>query len=173
MGLRDLFRSKSSTPSTPQPSPGAPANDPRAKDSDLRAQGTQNADEPGRGAVEANASQQSQVNDRNVGEGSNARAVDHEVHGNDAARGANTPQGTEAHGTDTQQLPESGPLRNLVDILLSRGADRARLTLVQSGNVMTHQTRQAHGEAQDEVENGTVDQGSPCSTMLRTCTPRP
>ncbi|MFC3480018.1 hypothetical protein [Kocuria carniphila] len=161
MGLRDLFRSKSSTPSTPQPSPGAPANDPRAKDSDLRAQGTQNADEPGRGAVEANASQQSQVNDRNVGEGSNARAVDHEVHGNDAARGANTPQGTEAHGTDTQQLPESGPLRNLVDILLSRGADRARLTLVQSGNVMTHQTRQAHGEAQDEVENGTVDQGSP------------
>ncbi|WP_270254563.1 hypothetical protein [Kocuria marina] len=58
-------------------------------------------------------------------------------------------------------LPESGALRNLVELLLSRGADRARLTLVQSGNIMTHQTRQAVGDAQDEVENGTVDQGSP------------
>lgn len=58
-------------------------------------------------------------------------------------------------------LLESGALRNLVELLLSRGADRARLTLVQSGNIMTHQTRQAVGDAQDEVENGTVDQGSP------------
>ena len=63
--------------------------------------------------------------------------------------------------TQAAPLPESGALRNLVELLLSRGADRARLTLVQSGNIMTHQTRQAVGEAQDEVENGTVDQGSP------------
>ncbi|WP_312917274.1 hypothetical protein [Kocuria sp.] len=65
------------------------------------------------------------------------------------------------HDPDAVALPESGALRNLVELLLSRGADRARLTLVQSGNIMTHQTRQAVGEAQDEVENGTVDQGSP------------
>ncbi|RUQ11470.1 hypothetical protein D8M38_03040, partial [Kocuria sp. HSID17582] len=63
--------------------------------------------------------------------------------------------------TQAAPLPESGALHNLVELLLSRGADRARLTLVQSGNIMTHQTRQAVGEAQDEVENGTVDQGSP------------
>ncbi|MCG7431998.1 hypothetical protein MHK71_05665 [Kocuria indica] len=65
------------------------------------------------------------------------------------------------HDPDAVALPESGALRNLVELLLSRGADRARLTLVQSGNIMTHQTRQAVGDAQDEVENGTVDQGSP------------
>ncbi|MDO4919341.1 MAG: hypothetical protein Q4A22_07395 [Kocuria sp.] len=62
---------------------------------------------------------------------------------------------------DATPLPETGALRNLVELLLSRGADRARLTLVQSGNIMTHQTRQSVGQAQDEVENGTVDQGSP------------
>ncbi|WP_369060391.1 hypothetical protein [Kocuria rhizophila] len=61
----------------------------------------------------------------------------------------------------SEPLPEDGALHHLVELLLSRGADRARLTLVQSGNIMTHQTRQAVGEAQDEVENGTVDQGSP------------
>ena len=65
------------------------------------------------------------------------------------------------HDPNAVALPESGALRNLVELLLSRGADRARLTLVQSGNIMTHQTRQAVGDAQDEVENGTVDQGSP------------
>ena len=58
-------------------------------------------------------------------------------------------------------LPEKGALAHLVELLLSRGADRARLTLVQSGNIMTHQTRQSVGEGEDEVENGTVDQGSP------------
>ena len=58
-------------------------------------------------------------------------------------------------------LPPGGPLHHLVDILTSRGADRARLTLVQSGNIMTHQTRQSTGQAPEEVENGTVDQGSP------------
>ena len=60
-----------------------------------------------------------------------------------------------------QALPDGGPLRHLVELLLSRGADRAQLTLVQSGNIMTHQTRQAVGDSPDEVENGTVDQGSP------------
>ncbi|GEC98356.1 hypothetical protein KVA01_05110 [Kocuria varians] len=62
-------------------------------------------------------------------------------------------------------LPESGALRHLVEILLSRGAQWARLTLVQSGNIMTHQTRSAVGlsgpRAEGDVENGTVDQGSP------------
>ncbi|RKQ34109.1 hypothetical protein [Kocuria tytonis] len=73
--------------------------------------------------------------------------------GQDAPRRRTEPEAT--------PLPESGALRNLVELLLSRGAHRARLTLVQSGNIMTHQTRQAVGDAQDEVENGTVDQGSP------------
>ncbi|RLZ03779.1 hypothetical protein CWC38_04010 [Kocuria tytonicola] len=62
---------------------------------------------------------------------------------------------------ETTPLPEKGALTHLVELLLSRGADRARLTLVQSGNIMTHQTRQSVGEGEDEVENGTVDQGSP------------
>ena len=145
MGLRDLFRSKGNTPSTPQPSPGAPANDPRAD-------GRQNADLSAQGAPVGNASQQRGADDR----AATAGAGDHGDHRKEGASQAPT-----AQGGDAQQLPETGPLRNLVDILLSRGADRARLTLVQSGNVMTHQTRQAHGNAQDEVENGTVDQGSP------------
>lgn len=144
MGLRDLFRSKSSTPSAPQPSPGAPAQDPRARDADSRGQGHHDADVSGQGAPTGRAPQQREVHDRGPGTGTDTRAEERS-----------------AQSTDVQQLPETGPLRNLVDILLSRGADRARLTLVQSGNVMTHQTRQAHGDAQDEVENGTVDQGSP------------
>ena len=148
MGLRDLFRSKSTTPSTPQPSPGAPASDPRTQDDDSRAQGIQN-----QGLRNAGPSEQGapvgNVPQREVTNGLEGVAVENRADDRPAD------QDTE------QQLPESGPLRNLVDILLSRGADRARLTLVQSGNVMTHQTRQAHGEAQDEVENGTVDQGSP------------
>ena len=145
MGLRDLFRSKSNTPSTPQPSPGAPANDPRAD-------GRQNADTSAQGAPVDNASQQRGADDRAATAGAGNHGDHHEVRAS---------QAPSAQGSDAQQLPETGPLRNLVDILLSRGADRARLTLVQSGNVMTHQTRQAHGNAQDEVENGTVDQGSP------------
>lgn len=163
MGLRDLFRSKSNTPNTPQPSPGAPANDPRAQETDPRAQGIQNADKSGQAVPETNAPQQRDVNDRNdhANAADNDHLVGHDGRATDATPSVNSTQGTDARGTEQQQLPESGPLRNLVDILLSRGADRARLTLVQSGNVMTHQTRQAHGEAQDEVENGTVDQGSP------------
>ena len=92
--------------------------------------------------------------------------------GHDAASAAQDPrpphQDAAAQGTgrrrpeqDATPLPEKGALRNLVELLLSRGADRARLTLVQSGNIMTHQTRQSVEEGQDEVENGTVDQGSP------------
>lgn len=138
MGLRDLFRSKSTTPSTPQPSPGAPAGDPRTQGGDSRAQEIENAGNSGQGTPVGNVPQREATHDT-------AAVVDDGP----------------AHQATEQQLPESGPLRNLVDILLSRGADRARLTLVQSGNVMTHQTRQAHGDAQDEVENGTVDQGSP------------
>ena len=149
MGLRDLFRSKSNTPSAPQPSPGAPAQDPRAQDprareTDSRAQGIPDADTSGQGTPADQYPQSREVNDREPGAGTDSRVEERP-----------------AQGSDVQQLPETGPLRNLVDILLSRGADRARLTLVQSGNVMTHQTRQAHGDAQDEVENGTVDQGSP------------
>lgn len=145
MGLRDLFRSKGNTPNTPQPSPGVPANDPRDKGTDSRAQDVQSA----------NAPQQHDLSDRND------RVAGQDGRATNAAPSADAGRGTDSRGTEEQQLPESGPLRNLVDILLSRGADRARLTLVQSGNVMTHQTRQAHGDAQDEVENGTVDQGSP------------
>lgn len=143
MGLRDLFRSKSTTPSTPQPAPGAPANDPRAQGIDSRAQDNQNASTSGQGAPVGNAPRAEATHDTA------------DVAADNRADDRPAQEATE------QQLPESGPLRNLVDILLSRGADRARLTLVQSGNVMTHQTRQAHGDAQDEVENGTVDQGSP------------
>lgn len=147
MGLRDLFRSKGNTPSTPQPSPGAPANDPRAG-------GPQNADSSAQGAPVGNAPQLRGLDDRV------ATADTGQQHEGRAAHNPSA-QNSAVQGDDVQQLPEDGPLRNLVDILLSRGADRARLTLVQSGNVMTHQTRQAHGDAQDEVENGTVDQGSP------------
>ena len=143
MGLRDLFRSKSTTPSTPQPSPGAPASDPRAQGNDSYAQGIENPSTSGQGAA---------VGDAPQGEA---------AHGTVDVAADNRADDRPGQEATEQQLPESGPLRNLVDILLSRGADRARLTLVQSGNVMTHQTRQAHGDAQDEVENGTVDQGSP------------
>ncbi|MBD2762793.1 hypothetical protein IEE92_09555 [Kocuria sp. cx-116] len=148
MGLRDLFRSKSTTSSTPQPSPGAPANDPRTQEQDSRAQGIQN-----QGIQNSGHSGQ----DAPMGTAPRGEATQDA----DGVTAADRADDRPAQDASEQQLPESGPLRNLVDIVLSRGADRARLTLVQSGNVMTHQTRQAHGDAQDEVENGTVDQGSP------------
>ncbi|WP_423447723.1 hypothetical protein AABM36_05325 [Kocuria sp. KSNUG] len=119
MGLRDLFRSKNTTP-TPQPSPGAAPSDPAAA--------------PVSGQMTPPEAVQN-------------TAGEHHEH----------PRREPA----AEPLPQDGALQHLVELLLARGADRARLTLVQSGNIMTHQTRQAVGEAQDEVENGTVDQGSP------------
>ena len=119
MGLRDLFRSKNTTP-TPQPSPGAAPSDPAA------------------GPVSGQATPPEAVQ---------STAGDHHEH--------------PRQEPTAEPLPQDGALQHLVELLLARGADRARLTLVQSGNIMTHQTRQGVGEAPDEVENGTVDQGSP------------
>lgn len=58
-------------------------------------------------------------------------------------------QQTQPRGAETaaagQQLPESGPLRSLVDGLLVDGAERAKLTLVQRGSTMSYQSWTACG----------------------------
>lgn len=60
-----------------------------------------------------------------------------------------------------QQLPESGPLRSLVDGLLVDGAERAKLTLVQRGSTMSYQSERAAAGGSPETDSGVVDQASP------------
>lgn len=70
------------------------------------------------------------------------------------------PGGAEASGA-AQQLPESGPLRSLVDGLLVDGAERAKLTLVQRGSTMSYQSERAAAGGSPETDSGVVDQASP------------
>ena len=74
-------------------------------------------------------------------------------------------QQTQPRGAETaaagQQLPESGPLRSLVDGLLVDGAERAKLTLVQRGSTMSYQSERAAADGSPETDSGVVDQASP------------
>lgn len=74
-------------------------------------------------------------------------------------------QQTQPRGDETaaagQQLPESGPLRSLVDGLLVDGAERAKLTLVQRGSTMSYQSERAAAGGSPETDSGVVDQASP------------
>ncbi|MDO5617545.1 hypothetical protein [Kocuria sp.] len=59
-----------------------------------------------------------------------------------------------------EPLPAQGPLRNLINRLVSDGAQGGKLTLIQRGNTMNQQTeRNVNGSV--ETDSGTVDQSHP------------
>lgn len=80
---------------------------------------------------------------------------------NSEQRAAEAPREENAQvAPQAEALPQEGPLRNLVNVLLADGAERGRMTLTQRGSEMKVQTERSVGGS-PQNDSGTVDQQHP------------